>query len=145
MFTNRCDAGARTTLPAEDVEHLDGLAPTDAVRREPAVLLEVNERSNCGRSEDAIRASAIEADVVKHPLEFLNVVPAQLGCFEEQCAVTESVTSFDDRQPRLFVTDPVDVEPAGLLEARDGIDCARAKHTRLGTCQGIPGGTEAAL
>ena len=117
MFANRCNSGARSTLPAEDVKHLDRLAAADAVWWEPTVLLEVRQRSNRGRPEDAIRAAAVEADVVQRPLEVFDVVTAQLRSFEEQLTVTQPMTCLDECQPGLFVTAPVDIEPTGFLEA----------------------------
>jgi hypothetical protein len=54
------------------------------------------------------------------------------------------VACLDHCEPGLLVTDAVDIEPARLLEARDGIDRGRAKEARLGAYRGVPGGTEAA-
>jgi hypothetical protein len=83
--------------------------------------------------------------VVQPPLEFLDVVTTQLRGFEEQRAVTELMTCFDNRKPGLFIADAITIQPASFLEAPYGFCRGRAKITRLGTYRGKSGGTEAAL
>ena len=69
---------------------LRGASAADPVDVEPAVALEVLERSGGERSEDAVDAPAVEPELAEHRLQRADVVTAQVGGQQLEWAVAET-------------------------------------------------------
>ena len=124
---------------------MDGVVPADAVGGQADVALEVVQGARRQRSEDAVDAPGVEAEVAQAPLQFGDVVAAQVGGTVVQEAVAQVPAGLDQCGPRLLIAAAVDMEATGALERPNGRFCGRAVAPGLGTTGREAGGTEAAL
>ncbi len=68
-LTNRGHAGTGTALPAQQVDHANGIGTTDAISGEATVALEVEQGPRGGWAEDAVWATAVESELIECTLQ----------------------------------------------------------------------------
>jgi hypothetical protein len=132
-------------LTAQDIQRLDGLTSTDAVRIQPTVPLKVRQRTDCCRPQNTVWPTAVKSNMVECVLQFFDVITPELGRTKHKKTVAKFPTCFDERQPRLLIADTADVQATHFLELLKGFLSGRAKRSSLSTNWAMPGSTEAAL
>ncbi len=105
-----------TALFADEAQGSYGLSAADAIGTQAGVSLEIMNRATGEGAEDAIRAAAVEADMVQRSLEVRDVVAAQHWSVELEEAIAEVPAGLDEYEPGRLVTVAADQHTSLLLE-----------------------------
>ena len=128
-----------------DLERPHRQRPTDAIDVEPAVALEGGQGAGRRRAEDAVDATAVEAQPAQPSLQRPDVVAAHVRGDQLEVSVTEPPRRLDQGQPGRLVAGAVVVEAAMALEGLHGSLGRRAELTSVDPQRAEAGRAEAAL
>lgn len=138
------DRSRRARTRREVLKNPQRLVPADSVARQAGVGLKVHQSSGGIGTHHAVDAHRVESQLCEPALEFGDIVAAKHRRCEIDQAVTEAITSVDQRVPRVAATDAVYVEALVGLERLDGLLGDQAKNT-IGGPRGVPQARESTL
>jgi hypothetical protein len=101
-------SGDTRTIPSllgQETQIGDGVGVAHAISGQAGVELEIGEGSSREWAEDAVDPTTVESETGEDPLEFSNVVTAQIGRPQHQGSIPEVPPCLEQSRPRDVVAD----------------------------------------